>query len=126
MPYSYPQPVDKATIYREWKHILPGMMALSGTAGYVNSVMLGFFDTPVSHMSGAVSRLELNVAKGHVEDSLGSLLIIFGFLFGAMMAGVFVGATKLVPSRRYCAATPKVRRWPDAGGDSVRFAKRDE
>lgn len=101
MPYSYPQPLDKATVHREWKHILPGAMALSGTAGYVNSVVLGFFDTPVSHMSGAVSRLGLNIAEGHVESSFGSLLIILGFLLGAMAAGIFVGATQLGPSRRY-------------------------
>ncbi len=103
MPYSHPQPLDKATVLREWKHILPAMMALSATAGYINSVMLGFFDTPVSHMSGAVSRLGINLAQGHIESSFGSLLIIVGFLTGAMLAGVFVGATKLLPSRRYGA-----------------------
>ncbi len=100
MPYSYPQPLD-ATVYRDWKHILPGAVALGATAGYVNSVVLGFFDTPVSHMSGAVSRLGLNIAARHFPESMASLLIILGFLSGSMLAGVFVGATKLVPSRRY-------------------------
>ena len=76
-------------------------MALCGTAGYINSVVLGFFDTPVSHMSGAVSRLGLNLAQKHFPEAGASLLIILGFLGGAMLAGVFVGATKLVPSRRY-------------------------
>ncbi len=103
MPYSHPQPLDKATVGREWKHILPAMVGLSATAGYVNSVMLGFFDTPVSHMSGAVSRLGINIAQGHIESSFGSLLIILGFVLGAMLAGVFVGATQLLPSRRYGA-----------------------
>ena len=103
MPYSHPQPLDKATVFRESKHILPAMITLSATAGYVNSVMLGFFDTPVSHMSGAVSRLGLNIAEGHVESSFGSLLVILGFLIGAMLAGIFVGATHLLPSRRYGA-----------------------
>ena len=103
MPYSHPQPLDKATVYRDWRHILPGAMALCATAGYVNSVVLGFFDTPVSHMSGAVSRLGLNIAERHPLDALSSLLIILGFFAGAMLAGIFVGATKLVPSRRYGA-----------------------
>lgn len=85
------------------KHIFPGAVALSGTAGYVNSVVLGFFDTPVSHMSGAVSRFGLNIAKMDLHGSLGSLGIVLGFLCGAMLAGVFVGATKLVPSRRFGA-----------------------
>ncbi len=103
MPYSHPQTLDKATVLREWKHILWGAMALGGTAGYVNSVTLGFFDTPVSHMSGAVSRLGLEAAEGHVAGALGSLSVIVGFLLGAMMAGIFVGAVKLSPSRRYGA-----------------------
>ena len=103
MPYSHPQSLDKATVLREWKHILWGAMALGGTAGYINSVMLGFFDTPVSHMSGAVSRLGLNIAEGHVAGAFGSLSVILGFLLGAMLAGVFVGAIKLSPSRRYGA-----------------------
>lgn len=74
---------------------------MSGTAGYVNSVVLGFFDTPVSHMSGAVSRLGLSIAEGHRADAFGSFFIVLGFLSGAMLAGIFVGATKLGPSRRY-------------------------
>jgi uncharacterized membrane protein YoaK (UPF0700 family) len=101
VPYSYPQPLDKATIHRQWKHLLPGAMALCGTAGYVNSVVLGFFNTPVSHMSGAVSHLGVNIAEGHVIDSFGSLLIICGFIIGSMLAGILIGATKLGPSRRY-------------------------
>ncbi|RYX83856.1 DUF1275 domain-containing protein [bacterium] len=103
MPYSHPQPLDKTTVVAEWRHILPAMMALSATAGYINSVVLGFFDTPVSHMSGAVSRLGLSIAAGHVQSALGSSLVIVGFVLGALLAGMFVGATRLLPSRRYGA-----------------------
>ncbi|RYZ88952.1 MAG: DUF1275 domain-containing protein [Proteobacteria bacterium] len=103
MPYSYPQLLDKATIYREWKHILLGAMALAGTAGYINSIVLGFFATPVSHMSGAVSHLGLDIAQGKGHEAYTSVLIIVGFLFGSTLAGMFVGATKLGPSRRYGA-----------------------
>src|SRR5207249_1996030 len=45
------------------KHLLPGALAMAGTAGYVNSVVLGFFHSPVSHMTGAVSRLGLDIAE---------------------------------------------------------------
>ncbi|MES2459204.1 MAG: YoaK family protein [Armatimonadota bacterium] len=74
---------------------------VSKNGHYLFLVPLGFFDTPVSHMSGAVSRLGLNLAEGHVEGSFGSLLVILGFVLGAMLAGVFVGATHLLPSRRF-------------------------
>src|SRR5690349_9852339 len=103
MPYSHPQPLDKAVVAREWKHILYGAMALGGTAGYTNSVVLGFFDTPVSHMSGAVSHLGIDIAAAHISAAKGTLSIIFGFFTGSVLAGIFVGATKLVLSRRYGA-----------------------
>jgi uncharacterized membrane protein YoaK (UPF0700 family) len=79
-------------------------MALAGAAGFINSVVLGFFLTPVSHMSGAVSHLGSNAAQGRLPDISASLAIILGFLFGATFAGIIVGAWKLVPSRRYGVA----------------------
>ncbi|MDB6040993.1 MAG: hypothetical protein JWM99_4834 [Verrucomicrobiales bacterium] len=101
MPYSHPQPLDKKLAHRSIKHLLPGAMALAGAAGFVNSVVLGFFRTPVSHMSGAVSHLGGNVAEHRLSDIWASVTIILGFLTGAALAGVMVGAWKLVPSRRY-------------------------
>ncbi|HEY0947165.1 MAG TPA: YoaK family protein [Opitutaceae bacterium] len=83
---------------------MPGALALAGTAGYINSVVLGFFHTPVSHMTGAVSRLGLDAAAGETNDVRASLAIIIGFVSGAMAGGMMVGAQKLVPSRRYGAA----------------------
>jgi len=64
-------------------------------------VVLGFFRTPVSHMTGAVSHLGLDLADGRVADGLASSSIILGFLLGAMVAGLLVGALKRVPSRSY-------------------------
>ncbi|HTH49616.1 MAG TPA: YoaK family protein [Candidatus Limnocylindria bacterium] len=104
MPYSHPQPVDRREAYRKVRHLLPGAMAFAGTAGYVNSVGLGFFLTPVSHMTGAVSHLGIHLAKGLWVDAWASLSIILGFLFGAALAGVIVGAWQLVPNRRYGVA----------------------
>lgn len=76
-------------------------MALTGAAGYVNSVVLGFFHTPVSHMTGAVSHLGVDLAAGHPADVAASLSIVMGFLSGAVLAGLLVGAFKLIPGRRY-------------------------
>src|SRR6185295_11686497 len=47
---------------RRFRHLLPGATAMAAVAGYVNSVVLGFFHTPVSHMTGAVSRTGIDLA----------------------------------------------------------------
>lgn len=104
MPYSHPLPIDRKEAYRKVRHLLPGAMALAGTAGYINSVALGFFHTPVSHMTGAVSHLGIDLAVGQFTDAWASLGIVLGFLLGAVLAGIIVGAWKLIPNRRYGVA----------------------
>ncbi|MBV8878768.1 MAG: DUF1275 domain-containing protein [Planctomycetaceae bacterium] len=83
------------------KHLLPGAAAMAGTAGFVNSVVLGFFHSPVSHMTGAVSRLGLDVADRGTRDIWTGVFIIVGFLSGATAAGLLVGARRLAPNRRF-------------------------
>lgn len=104
MPYSHPQPIDRKEAYRKVRHLLPGAAALAGTAGYINSVVLGFFHTPVSHMTGAVSHLGGDLAAGQFLDAWASLSIVLGFVGGAALAGIIVGAWQLIPSRRYGVA----------------------
>jgi uncharacterized membrane protein YoaK (UPF0700 family) len=70
----------------------------------VNAVVLGFFHTPVSHMSGAVSHLGLDLAEGRAGATGMSLGIILGFVLGALAAGLLVGAHQPLPARRYGAA----------------------
>lgn len=86
------------------KHLLPGATILAAIAGYVNSVVLGFFHVPVSHMTGAVSRIGLDVAGGIHGDAWTGTTIILGFVFGASIAGLLVGARNLTPSRRFGVA----------------------
>lgn len=101
MPYSSPQPIDRTQAIRRIRHLVPGALLLAGTAGFVNSVGLGFFHTPVSHMTGAVSHLGVDIAQGNMADAKASLGIVLGFVLGAVLAGVMVGAWKLIPCRRY-------------------------
>lgn len=104
MPYSHPQPINRETALRQIAHLAPGACAFALLAGFINSVVLGFFSTPVSHMSGAVSHLGLDLAKGRLSDAWSSLAIVVGFLLGAILAGVVVGGRNLLPGRRYGTA----------------------
>ncbi len=101
MPYSHPRSFDPHEVHRRVRHLLPSAAALAGTAGCIHSVVLGFFRTPVSHMTGAVSHLGLDLADGRMADGLASSSIILGFVLGAMVAGLLAGALKRVPSRSY-------------------------
>lgn len=101
MPYSHPQPINRAQALREVRHLLPGALLFAGLAGYVNAVAVGFFRTPVSHMTGAVSHLGVDLAEARGWDSLASFSIVLGFLAGAVVAGMAIGSKKLMPGRRY-------------------------
>lgn len=83
---------------------MPGALAFAGLGGYVNAVSLGFFRTPVSHMTGAISHLGVNLAEARGWDSLSSFGIVLGFMSGAVVAGVAIGSKRLMPGRRYGVA----------------------
>lgn len=104
MPYSHPQPVDRQTVFRQVRHLLPGALLLTATAGFINAVVLGFFRTPVSHMTGAISHFGLDLANSRENDAWASGSIVVGFVAGSILAGMIVGAQKLVPGRRYGVA----------------------
>ncbi len=104
MPYSHPQPLEKGQAFQQIRHLLPGALALAGTAGFINSVLLGFFHAPVSHMTGAVSHLGVDLAGGRLADAWASFSVVLGFVLGALAAGALVGAWKLIPGRSYGVA----------------------
>lgn len=100
MPYRTPYPsADPPKAVRPW--ILAGGFGLAAVAGYVNVAMLGVFAVPVSHMTGAVSRLGTDIATGNSHDSVLVLSIVGGFLLGAATSGAIVGGDQLLPGRRY-------------------------
>jgi uncharacterized membrane protein YoaK (UPF0700 family) len=104
MPYSHPQPIEKHNAFKQVRFLLLGALALAASAGFINSVALGFFHTPVSHMTGAVSHSGMDVAKANWPDAFSSFTIVLGFLMGAALNGIIIGAWKLIPGRRYGAA----------------------
>jgi len=104
MPYDHLQANDRDLAHRKIRYLLPGACLLTATAGFINSAVLGFYHTPVSHMTGAPTHLGLDIAEGHGRDSAASLSIVLGFLMGALLAGVMIGAWKRIPSRSYGVA----------------------
>jgi uncharacterized membrane protein YoaK (UPF0700 family) len=104
MPYSHPQVLTREEALGRIHHLLPGALAFAGAAGFINSVALGVFGSPVSHMTGAVSYLGIGLADGRTHAAAATLLIILAFMVGAALGGFIVGAQNLAPGRRYGAA----------------------
>jgi uncharacterized membrane protein YoaK (UPF0700 family) len=101
VPYSHPQLLTREQALERNRHLLPGALAFAGTAGFINSVALGAFGSPVSHMTGAVSYFGLELAGGRLHNAVATLSIILAFMLGAALAGLIVGAQDLAPGRRY-------------------------
>jgi uncharacterized membrane protein YoaK (UPF0700 family) len=101
VPYSHPQLLTREEALKQNRHLLPGALAFAGTAGFINSIALGAFGSPVSHMTGAVSYLGLELAGGRLHNAVATLTIILAFMLGAALAGLIVGAQDLAPGRRY-------------------------
>ena len=100
MPYKTSS--ASTSLERPSKHfVLGGGVGLSALAGYVNVVVLGVFAVPVSHMTGAISRLGIDLATGNSLDLSLILMIVLGFLVGAILSGAIIGGDKLEPGRRY-------------------------
>ena len=78
-----------------------GGALLAGSAGFVNAVLLSFFQVPVSHMSGAVSHLGVAIASRPLLDALSAMTIITAFFLGSVVSGVVVGRDTALPGRRY-------------------------
>ncbi len=87
---------------RPW--IISGGAFLALLAGYINVVMLGFFKVPVSHMSGAVSQLGIDIAALDQHDLLLVGSIVLGFFAGAFLSGLLIGNTHFKMTRRYGVA----------------------
>jgi uncharacterized membrane protein YoaK (UPF0700 family) len=101
VPYSHPQLLTREQALGRNRHLLPGALAFAGTAGFINSIALGAFGSPVSHMTGAVSYLGLEFAGGRLRTAAATFTIIIAFMLGAALAGLIVGAQDLAPGRRF-------------------------
>lgn len=78
-----------------------GGISLAFTAGFVNSVSLCYFHVPVSHMTGAVSRLSIDMATLNFSEFIRISYIVLGFLCGAIFSGIAIGARSIRPTSEY-------------------------
>ncbi len=102
MPYSPPADERFALAVRPWLFFYGPL--LSAVAGFVNVVLLGIYHVPVSHMSGAVSHLGIDLSGRNLAALEGPLAIFFAFLAGAVLSGIVVGGPRVRPGRRYGVA----------------------
>jgi uncharacterized membrane protein YoaK (UPF0700 family) len=102
MPYSLEKHQSSPFHDRPWVFAYGSLLA--GCAGYVNVVLLGIYHVPVSHMTGAVSRLAMDLSTGNAEDLQGALAIFVSFICGAILGGALIGGNQLLPGRRYGVA----------------------
>ena len=85
-------------------YVLTGGVLLTALAGYVNTTVLAYFAVPVSHVSGAVSRVGLDLVTGRTADLATVGGIVAGFFAGAVLSGLAIGGREVTEGRRYGVA----------------------
>jgi uncharacterized membrane protein YoaK (UPF0700 family) len=101
MPYSQSFLPDEQSAARQSPWIALGGLCLAGVAGYVNAAALSYFHVPISHMSGAVSNVGLEIVDGDIAAAGYAAAIIGGFFLGAIASGLLIGAARYSAGRRY-------------------------
>ncbi len=85
----------------EFVIVLLGGLGLAATAGFINSVALLLGTLPVTHLTGTVSHLSLDLGTGHPGDAVFIASLAMAFVLGAVLSGVIIGASTLRLGRRY-------------------------
>jgi uncharacterized membrane protein YoaK (UPF0700 family) len=99
MPYARHENPDEHI--RVQPLVFAGGAVMAFIAGYVNACMLDVFHVPVSHMSGAVSHLGIDLGERKFAETSLIFQIVLFFVLGAIASGFIVGSKKLKPGRRY-------------------------
>lgn len=78
-----------------------GGLALAATAGYVNTVVLALSALPVTHLTGAIARLGMDIGNADLSDAVVVGGLVLAFVLGAAVSGVVIGSATLRVGRRY-------------------------
>lgn len=81
--------------------VFAGGSLLAAIAGYVNAVTLAAGYLPVTHLTGSLSRVSGDIAKGDSADALRLGVIVLSFIGGAMVSGALIGDARLRGGRPY-------------------------
>jgi len=81
--------------------VIAGAIALSFTAGFANAATLQVSALPVSHLTGSISRVSIEIAEGDYHEVPPFAVIVLGFFLGAMAAAVVISSKELGYGRRY-------------------------
>ena len=84
------------------KLLLLWMCILTCLAGAVNAISIfGYNGTTVSHLTGLVSKVAINITNGSPEGVWEVLRVILLFFLGAIISGFVTGERKFYLHRRY-------------------------
>ncbi|HEU4588361.1 MAG TPA: YoaK family protein [Gemmatimonadales bacterium] len=95
--------VARRLFYRQRRWIFPAMVTLAALAGFVDVAVIALAGLPVSHMSGSVARVASDAAAHDLVDLWRVARVILAFLLGAMVSGLVIGLSRVLPGRRYGA-----------------------
>ena len=84
------------------KKLLLWMCILTMLAGAVNAIsILGYGGTTVSHLTGLVSKMAINITEGDFEELWDVVRIILLFFLGAIVSGIITGERAFYLHKRY-------------------------
>lgn len=82
--------------------VFGGGGALTANAGYINMIMLGLLGRSVSHVTGPLTRVMLDLGSSAHLAGLEPILVVIGaFALGALVSGIITGNEILSHDRNY-------------------------
>lgn len=81
--------------------VTAGALGLSGIAGFSNSAVLQEGSLAVSHLTGSITRVSVELAEGDSSNILPFVIILGAFFSGSVLSGAVVGKKELGAGRRY-------------------------